>query len=658
MLRHLTSDTRHPEAGIRHPLLIAHCALCIMHCALSASAKTVYVTPTGAGDKDGTSWGNAFATLADAYAAAAEGATAGNPGEVWMKKGWYLNASAVITMQPHVKVIGGFNGDETAASQADPDSNWSIVCGNWYAVNPAKYYWKDDQGNNVGGIWSQENGEYTYHPFPQDGGHYHANDCGNVGIFVDTGSSADGNEFRGIVFTGASKNAAIGLKETATAARVVVRDCLFIGGNGYTGNSEGSVESSGDASVTIEGCRFEGCNTAVRLLNTVAAGVYVVSNCQFASCYAKSGTGSGVNTSGAGEVLVADCFFDHGWTDSNQPAIDILAQAAHSRIRNCTFADSLCKSGYGTPSITVYASNIKVDIERCRFVRIRSTLDRDAYSAAACIKDSAAITGASAVVRDCYFEDNELVASGSPTQYRSIGSVYGTQSGNYHSFVNCTMVSNRLVSSTTTSPYRGTISGTYSNVQLLFANCLLKDNDVLQVDGSTTNRLAEINWAGNNSSHRSMVNTILCHAAGDYIPFSSAPNGVAAVCIPGFSFGNYSAFKIQPLLNCDPKLAPGPATKNGLTSWGVAKDSPCRKGGLPIWAGDDRQFYLYENSVAATPWLNLNTFARLGDGDAAAVHVQSSAAPVADAFGEARTRSRIALGPLNTPSIGTVIGVR
>lgn len=626
--------------------------------ASTALAKVVYVTPTGAGDKDGTSWGNAFATLADAYAAAAEGATEANPGEVWMKKGWYLNPSAAITMKPHVKVYGGFNGDETAAAQANPEDNWSIVCGNWYATNPEKYYWRDAAGSNVGPIWSLENGEYVYHPFPGDGGHYHASDCGNVGIFVDTGSSADGNEFRGVVFTGASKNAAIGLKETATTEKVVVRDCLFIAGNGYGNNSEGSIFSTGGASVTIEGCRFEGCNSAVSLANTTAAGTYVVSNCQFVSCYAKSGTGSGLSVSGAGEVLVSDCSFDHGWVDANQPAIDIYTTASHTRIRNCTFADSFCGSGYGTPSILVATSNIKVDIERCRFAHIRSTLDRDVYSAAACIKDQSVITGASVIVRDCYFEGNELVASGAPGAYRSIGSVYGTQSGNYHSFVNCTMVSNRLVSSTTTSPYRGTVSGSYSNVQLLFANCLLKDNDVLQANGPATNRLAEINWGGASSSHRSMVNTILCHAAGDYIPFASAPTGVAAVCIPGFSFGNYSAFKVQPLLSCDPKLAPGPATKNGLTSWGVAKDSPCRKGGQPVWAGDDRQFYLYENSVAATPWLNLNTFGRLGDGDAAAIHVRPSASPIADVFGAARNVGRIALGPLNTPSIGTVIGVR
>lgn len=634
-------------------------AIMITIAASTAFAKVVYLTPTGAGDKDGTSWGNAFATLADAYAAASEGATAGNPGEVWMKKGWYLNPSAAITMQPHVKVIGGFNGDETAASQANPGDNWSVVCGNYYATNESRYYWKDDQGNNVGCIWSQENGEYIYHPFPQDGGHYHASDCGIVGIFVDTGSSADGNEFRGVVFTGVSKNAAIGLKETATAARVVVRDCLFIGGNGYTGNQEGSVESSGDASVTIEGCRFEGCNTAVRLLNTVAAGVYVVSNCQFASCYAKSGTGSGVNTSGAGEVLVADCFFDHGWIDSNQPAIDILAQTAHSRIRNCTFADSLCKSGYGTPSITVGTSNIKVDIERCRFVRIRSTLDRDPNdgTAAACIEETG-ISGASTVVRDCYFEGNELVASGSPGQYRGIRSVYATRDGNYHSFVNCTIVSNRLVSSTTTTPYRGTVGGGYDNVQLLFVNCLLKDNDVLQIDGSATNRLPEITWGGYNKSHRSMVNTIMCHAASDYSPFAGAPDGIAAACIPGFSFGNYSAFKIQPLLNCDPELAPGPTTRNGLVSWGVASGSPCRRGGQLVWAGDDRQFYLYENSVAATPWLNLNTFERMGDESAAAVGVSLAAAPIPDAFGLERDEGLVALGPLNVRGNGFILFVR
>ena len=47
-------------------------AIMITIAASTAFAKVVYLTPTGAGDKDGTSWGNAFATLADAYAAASE----------------------------------------------------------------------------------------------------------------------------------------------------------------------------------------------------------------------------------------------------------------------------------------------------------------------------------------------------------------------------------------------------------------------------------------------------------------------------------------------------------------------------------------------------------------------------------------------------------
>lgn len=86
----------------------------------SAVAATRYVTPSGTGDC--SSWSNSC-SLQSALT---------NPGlmdddQVWVMEGTY---QTTITLVPGVKIIGGFAGGETSASQSNPATRPTVIDGN------------------------------------------------------------------------------------------------------------------------------------------------------------------------------------------------------------------------------------------------------------------------------------------------------------------------------------------------------------------------------------------------------------------------------------------------------------------------------------------------------------------------------------------------
>ena len=416
-------------------------------------------------------------------------------------------------------------------------------------------------------------------------------------------------------------------------------------------------------SLLVEGCRFEGCNTAMNFGSTTADTVITVTNCQFVSNYAKSSTAAGI-TFGTGEGLlnVLGCAFERGWLASNQLALDLSLAGKRTVVRNCTFSDGWCLGDFNAASILVRANGITVDIERCTFTGIRSRITGNSYASAACIKDQAALSSSSVIVRDTAFIGNVMETAGTlDSNYRCFGSVYGGQSGSEHQFVNCLFASNVLYHGATRMGYPGTIQGGYDGGNFLVVNCLFKDNDVFRIvtaeDGAaTTNRLPEIDIGRVDTRPRRVMNTIMMNSAADYKPFNSNPPGLKSMCIPG-----YTGFPAgdKTLLTCDPLLLDGPTERNGVTAWGLKCGSPCRKVGFPCWAGTNRRFYRYDPAGnAEKPWVSLLQGERLTDVEAADVGVSLAAAPLPDAFGEARNPNRVALGQLNAPVSGLMMLVR
>ena len=101
------------------------------------SDSIIYVTPTGAGIKDGSSWANAASSIQAAIDAAADYSE--NQPVVWVAKGTYLangvyqtgnGKTCCFLGHDGVKLYGGFNGDEPAnydLSQRDLENNATIL---------------------------------------------------------------------------------------------------------------------------------------------------------------------------------------------------------------------------------------------------------------------------------------------------------------------------------------------------------------------------------------------------------------------------------------------------------------------------------------------------------------------------------------------------
>jgi len=85
----------------------------------------IYVTPTGAGNSDGSSWGNA-ATLQHALSIAQSGY------EIWVASGVYtpgVSRTDTFTLTSGIALYGGFAGNETSRDQRDWVNNATILSG-------------------------------------------------------------------------------------------------------------------------------------------------------------------------------------------------------------------------------------------------------------------------------------------------------------------------------------------------------------------------------------------------------------------------------------------------------------------------------------------------------------------------------------------------
>ncbi len=98
--------------------LSSYLGLLAAFCVFSANATTRYVTPTGAGSKNGTSWTNA----AEGSALQAMITASSNGDQVWVAAGTYFTTTgtsriAAFSMRNGVSIYGSFVGTETTLTQ-------------------------------------------------------------------------------------------------------------------------------------------------------------------------------------------------------------------------------------------------------------------------------------------------------------------------------------------------------------------------------------------------------------------------------------------------------------------------------------------------------------------------------------------------------------
>ena len=621
---------------------------------VSSALRRIHVTPTGAGQRDGTDWANAYAAdqLAEAYADAGS-----YRGEVWLAGGRYLVRSP-ITMRPNVTVRGGFAGTETSAEAADPVAHQTIIDGD---VNDDNFWQRNNStaaNDNMGRVWTvAEDGTRTFNTPNPDNADSYWTPNGNRGdnaltAFVNAVGNATNNCFAGLVFTGFDEGAVLATSGLSQGLRL--ENCSFLGTTTSLPNVEdgmGTVRVV-NSPATMVGCVFDGCRNAV-MLGNVAAETSAFVGCRFENCTAGNGGAGGIRPYGKALVAVTNCMFrrcyisGHGFQGGG--AVSLRSTSGTQRVVDCQFVENLTvSSGHG--SFVLSGANTAV-LERCRFVgnRLNNTAgDENRHSA--CLSH---YNGQSAVlVRDCYFKANTMRSTMDKDSCypASVLSANGPVT-----FVNTTILdSTNDVAGVATRG--GTISSVEVNVALV--NCVVKDT----VDLNGT--MADLRCT--KTPTIAVINSVMTSSDANYKAIIAADSAwtptIANSYVQGFDRAAYEPLKANGYLyevvsegGAMVKETPE-AGANGAIALRVGATCPVKA--RPVWLSDTTVYFYDADANAAKPWRKVIDRTSY----AASVTGLSLTSPcIPDAFGTPRrhvqNRTRFTCGPLYTPN-GLLLFVR
>ncbi len=280
---------------------------------VSSSVRRFHVAPGASGS--GLSWSDP-ADLATAYAEAAA-----YRGELWLKEGEYV-LQAAITLLPNVAVVGGFAGDETDASQSDPESHPAIIAG----CGLENLYWMpngSDPGiGNRPAVWTD--GAFN-EPNPDFSDNYwqpaSTDAAGQLYAFVgSSGTVVTNASLSGLVFTGFRLGAVslLGCRSDGLA----VSDCRFLA-NGTAANASQAAVMVQESPFALHGCDFVGNYRNVAFNLAGRPYTNVIADCRFLDS-ANAGIGCSVSTNGSFEV--SRCLFARNFSDSRAPVLDLASQ--------------------------------------------------------------------------------------------------------------------------------------------------------------------------------------------------------------------------------------------------------------------------------------------------------------------------------------------
>lgn len=334
--------------------------------AAQGEAAVKYVTPGGAGSKNGATWGNAM----DASGFENGVKTAAPYTEYWLAGGYY---PITHTLEPghRISVYGGFAGSETSVDERDPAVNQTIllVSGNFrvmrvaanFSVSVDGLFLTGGNASTGGGGAVLVEGNAT---FVAAGCLFSDNQGGNGGaVYGETGS-----EFRAdnCIF---QNNKAVygGAVDAHGSSTFAATDCTF-----YKNEAEdfgGAVFVYGKSTFTAAGCTFDrneakrdgGAvalygNSAFKAGNSsfhrneakyAGGAVYALSNSTFT---ANSCTFDGNDAEDGGAVYAdgstftaSNCTFEGNEADGFGGAVNVYESTLIAA--NCTFFGSTAKEG-------------------------------------------------------------------------------------------------------------------------------------------------------------------------------------------------------------------------------------------------------------------------------------------------------------------------
>ena len=376
---------------------------------LAEGAKVIYVTPTGAGSNDGSSWANAKAGI---YLAQLEA----NDGDVlYLQEGNYTNHLAPLSSSKSIAVYGGFTVEDgtwatrngwTHRSIIDATSNPNIAFAQPAADENQIIDGLCFTGFGTGGVVAGANGSSTLK---------------NCILYGCTGGTT-------MVVSDMDNTLAVSCTGSTTLTTGTINDCVFqscIASINIANTSSSTDNKFYNCSTThptvaqepsilkcssaVSGCYFDGCTSAYGMVTGSSA----VSDCYFDKCTI---TGSDVNyyhtsiiSIGTDGVIDGCSFIDCSVTLS-------LITGNLNTVIDCEFTE--CNGRIGA---TTSASALTTTISACDFTNCSTFVN----------------SGYNTIVNDCNFTD--CVPTGNTDLVRVFD---GAASGLYLnvnrcSFVNC-----------------------------------------------------------------------------------------------------------------------------------------------------------------------------------------------------------------------------
>jgi hypothetical protein len=338
--------------------------------ALHAISQTIYVTTTGAGIKDGSSWGNAF----DGTQLQSNLSSASSGTSFWVAAGTYYPTTSTtrsisFSIPSGVNIYGGFAGTETLLTQRNSTTNATVLSGDIGTLNTTS----DNSYHVV--IFNSITSASTLDGFTITKGNANGGSNDNLGGGVLIIGSSNYVTVSKCIITSNIGNTGAGIYVSGTAnSSPTIVDCTissnsasFQGGGAYT-NGFGSGIT---AAVNFTRVVFY-ANTSTATSH--GGGIYNASgsngtnnssftNCVFANNSAGGNRGGGMlnySNSATTSITITNCtFYNNTSGGSSGGAIYSWNSGTTTTVKNCIFQNNTTAIDNSSSTINVSYSNVQ-----------------------------------------------------------------------------------------------------------------------------------------------------------------------------------------------------------------------------------------------------------------------------------------------------------
>ena len=621
---------------------------------ITKDVRFVYVTPEGAGSKDGSNWENACSDVAAAVADAGK-----YRGEVRLWGGRYVIRGA-IPIKSNVSVFGGFGGQPTVLSgDVNGDDKWQSV------LNGATV----TQGN----VWDVESGVLN-RPNPS-GEHDYWKASVNIAENAQVGFQAADDLVTNVVFSGLTMTGFGGsaIYSEGSFADLTVSNCSFVACGGASaknalGVSYHALHAPCVGNVTVLDDRFIGDTCCAYLPVAVDGATCTVSRCTLVG---NNTTGLSLPASHASVTRVEQVNIV-----SNGIGSMVLLQATGTAPRQYVLDSAFVRNKFrnGGASITVTSSGkqentVVTQIRGCRFegnVLWMSNVQEDATTGIEFTRYCN--THQQALVADCSWVGNELHATSSSKRVTATIAI----DQNTYVFlyvVDCAFEDNLIdvaySGDSANSSRCGIIQVSTAYDTTTFYNCLFTGNSISGGNGSDGEIIRGSSAGDGTTCNFTFNNCIIGDYAEPHRVFSFAPFAKTLTINDGVVEGLDSdlvdvgagTLVTNRVSVAKPALTKDITAPDGRVARAVSAraDRALRREGRPIALASGGMPYIYTKG-AAKPWASAtgNTY---NEKDAAARGISlDSLKP--DMFGGRRVKGKFACGPLNAEPGGLLLLVR